>query len=66
MSFASSTYRSATLDQPISTTPPAVASAATDEACDMCAHPLSAHDPIARRYCVATSANALTRGCICA
>ena len=33
--------------------------------CDMCPHPLDQHDAIARRFCTATSAGALSRGCIC-
>lgn len=36
------------------------------ETCDVCAHPEAAHDAIARRYCDATVANAMSRGCICA
>ena len=35
------------------------------ETCDVCDHQQTEHDPIARRYCAATLANALTRGCIC-
>lgn len=35
------------------------------ETCDVCDHRDMEHDPIARRYCAATLANALTRGCIC-
>src|SRR4051812_15252709 len=33
--------------------------------CEVCAHSMADHDPIAGRYCSATLANALTRGCIC-
>jgi hypothetical protein len=33
--------------------------------CDMCPHPLDQHDAIAQRFCTATSAGALSRGCIC-
>lgn len=36
------------------------------DCCEVCAHPFTDHDPIARRYCSATLANALSRGCICA
>ncbi|SHN47775.1 RGCVC family protein [Cryptosporangium aurantiacum] len=36
-----------------------------EETCDVCAHETAAHDPISRRYCAATLANALTRLCIC-
>jgi hypothetical protein len=35
------------------------------ETCDVCDHEPVQHDPIARRYCAATFANALTRRCIC-
>jgi len=31
----------------------------------MCPHPLDQHDAIAQRFCTATSAGALSRGCIC-
>ncbi len=30
-----------------------------------CGHPLDRHDPVARRFCDATIASALTRSCIC-
>jgi hypothetical protein len=33
--------------------------------CGCCAHAWEAHDATARRYCAATLATALTRGCIC-
>jgi hypothetical protein len=33
--------------------------------CSVCGHESAAHDPISRRYCAATQANALTRDCIC-
>lgn len=33
--------------------------------CDACEHPLDAHDEIGRRFCSATVAAALSRGCIC-
>jgi hypothetical protein len=35
------------------------------ETCNVCDHEQTQHDPIARRYCAATFANALTRRCIC-
>jgi hypothetical protein len=35
------------------------------QTCDVCAHPDIAHDDIARRFCKATMAGALSRGCIC-
>ena len=43
------------------TTRPAVA----EGACEMCPHPLSAHDAISLRFCSATRTAALTRGCVC-
>jgi hypothetical protein len=33
--------------------------------CDVCAHPVAAHDVIGRRFCDATVRGTLTRGCIC-
>jgi hypothetical protein len=36
-----------------------------DGLCGVCAHPLSAHDMISTRFCSATAAGALTRGCVC-
>jgi hypothetical protein len=36
-----------------------------DEACSVCAHPMRAHDGIATRFCAATLAGALDRGCAC-
>jgi hypothetical protein len=40
--------------------------AASDEtACDVCPHPLSAHDVIGLRFCRATLHGAFTRGCVC-
>jgi hypothetical protein len=43
---------------------PAVADAPTDLLC-ACGHPLGDHDVIAARYCDATLAGVLPRGCIC-
>jgi hypothetical protein len=37
----------------------------TEQRCDICAHAVDAHDPIARRFCAATMTNALSRNCIC-
>jgi hypothetical protein len=31
-----------------------------------CGHPQAQHDRIATRYCLATAASRLTRGCVCA
>lgn len=33
--------------------------------CAVCPHPWHEHDPIGVRYCTATTASALSRGCIC-
>ncbi|WP_306746277.1 RGCVC family protein [Saccharothrix yanglingensis] len=38
---------------------------ASEDRCDACTHPLSAHDALGNRFCAATTATALTRGCIC-
>jgi hypothetical protein len=38
---------------------------AVEGACEMCPHALSAHDAISLRFCSATRAAALTRGCVC-
>jgi hypothetical protein len=62
------TNPSTVLDQTVGTAQPTVAHVTTVtsvEGCDVCAHPLNEHDRIARRYCIATFANAITRGCIC-
>jgi hypothetical protein len=36
----------------------------TEETCE-CGHPRAQHDVIAARYCVATTAGSLDRGCVC-
>ena len=36
-----------------------------DDACQACTHPWSAHDVISARFCTATVALALARGCVC-
>jgi hypothetical protein len=33
--------------------------------CATCPHPQDTHDVIAARYCAATLAMAITRGCVC-
>jgi hypothetical protein len=38
---------------------------AVEVACLVCAHPWDAHDAISTRYCTATIAGALARGCVC-
>jgi hypothetical protein len=35
------------------------------DVCLACAHPWSGHDVISARFCTATIASALTRGCVC-
>lgn len=37
----------------------------TADACVVCPHPWHEHDPIGVRFCTATAAAALSRGCIC-
>ncbi|MGY2128905.1 RGCVC family protein [Blastococcus sp. SYSU DS0617] len=39
--------------------------AAPVDACGNCPHPLSAHDAISLRFCRATRAGDLPRGCAC-
>jgi hypothetical protein len=34
-------------------------------ACAVCPHELAAHDKISLRFCHATQASAMTRGCVC-
>jgi hypothetical protein len=38
---------------------------ADDAGCPACPHPLPEHDPIAARFCRATAAGTLSRGCVC-
>ena len=38
---------------------------AVEGACETCPHPLGAHDAISLRFCAATLAAALPRGCVC-
>ncbi|WP_410656962.1 RGCVC family protein [Amycolatopsis sp. lyj-112] len=33
--------------------------------CPACPHPTNVHDALARRFCSATEAGELTRGCLC-
>lgn len=33
--------------------------------CPSCPHPADGHDPLARRFCSATQAGELQRGCLC-
>jgi hypothetical protein len=41
------------------------ATATTGPSCAVCDHEVDQHDSISRRYCQATQAHALPRGCIC-
>ena len=34
-------------------------------ACEACAHPIGDHDAIGLRFCRATLASAIERGCVC-
>ncbi|MFI6300364.1 RGCVC family protein [Amycolatopsis thailandensis] len=43
-----------------------VAEPVEGDRCPSCPHPLSLHDAIARRFCVATAAGGFSRGCTCA
>jgi hypothetical protein len=36
-----------------------------DPRCDVCPHPAADHDAIALRFCRATLAAAMNRGCVC-
>ncbi|MDT7790145.1 MAG: hypothetical protein QOF58_8564 [Pseudonocardiales bacterium] len=36
-----------------------------DGICAVCPHPWHEHDPLGVRYCTATTASVLSRGCIC-
>jgi hypothetical protein len=35
------------------------------ERCSTCRHPLADHDALSARFCAATAASGLARGCIC-
>ena len=48
----------------VSERPPAPDEAATTR-CPACVHPEETHDVIATRFCAATTAGALPRGCAC-
>ncbi|MEV0246983.1 RGCVC family protein [Nocardia sp. NPDC050712] len=39
--------------------------ATDDDACPACTHPRDSHDRISQRFCEATSAGQLDRGCVC-
>ncbi|MGW6442817.1 RGCVC family protein [Lentzea sp. NPDC055074] len=42
-----------------------VTESSTHVSCAVCPHARHEHDPLGARYCAATMAAALTRGCIC-
>jgi hypothetical protein len=48
---------------PVATASPAPVRA--DLACAACPHDRNAHDPIGTRFCSATAARGLDRGCVC-
>ena len=52
-----------TIDAPTAAT--ASTSSATDGACAACPHDRDAHDAIGSRFCSATIAHGLSRGCVC-
>jgi hypothetical protein len=37
----------------------------TEAQCDVCPHPVAAHDPIAQRYCNAMATSGNLRRCLC-
>lgn len=48
------------------TTPTAVLEPTDDDPqCGVCPHPWSAHDTIGARFCTATGASSIERGCVC-
>ncbi len=53
------------LNIPESSVTAAVAASAAAVLCEMCPHEMDGHDALSRRFCRATAAGALTRGCIC-
>ncbi|MCW2698138.1 MAG: uncharacterized protein JWR62_3223 [Modestobacter sp.] len=51
---------------PVHTAPLPTAPLTEDGArCGACPHPLDAHDPIGLRFCRATRAGDISRGCVC-
>jgi hypothetical protein len=52
-----------TIDAPPAVTPSTGVRA--DRACAACPHDRDAHDAIGTRFCSATSAHGLDRGCVC-
>ena len=58
---ASTTSRTSQHERPLEATPRSV----DDPRCDVCPHPVVDHDAIALRFCRATLAAAIVRGCVC-
>ncbi|MGR6965001.1 RGCVC family protein [Geodermatophilus sp. URMC 61] len=58
---ASTASRTGQQEQPPEVTPRSV----DDPRCDVCSHPVVDHDAIALRFCRATLAAAIARGCVC-
>jgi hypothetical protein len=50
---------------PLATTGELTTTGEHEAACPACPHPLPQHDPIGVRYCLATTAGAMERGCVC-
>ena len=53
------------LSETTTATTPETSTETSTTACPACPHDESAHDRIGLRYCAATSAGALERGCVC-
>ncbi|WP_371927677.1 RGCVC family protein [Lentzea sp. HUAS12] len=49
----------------MTTSEPLTTDSESRRACAVCPHPWEEHDPLGVRYCAATAATALSRGCIC-
>ncbi|MEJ2854243.1 MULTISPECIES: RGCVC family protein [unclassified Saccharothrix] len=53
----------------MSTTPalidPLAPEARVERSCPACTHPADTHDALSRRFCAATRAGGLHRGCLC-
>lgn len=53
------------LPSPVPALPAPEVQAGDEPGCPACPHPMSAHDPIGARFCRATTAASLERGCVC-
>ncbi len=58
---ASTASRTSQPERPLQAAPLSV----DDPRCDVCPHPVAAHDAIALRFCRATLAASIDRGCVC-